>query len=252
MQSPPRDDIVRLATSGRLVLVADRLVDGTGRPALEVAFVAIEAERIAGGRLRQPGRAPIAGIGQAPRLPEVHHPPRTRRLPCPSHLQRGSRAAPRPPRRQRYAARPPGYRERAGSPPGRREDRPRPRLSRSNHARSPRRGGGGRRARTAHSRVRAADHLAWRTATSWAAWPRASRRSPAWRRSSSSRVWTQVHRARLLWPSTRRRLDETWKEHAELVVALRARDPDRAEQLMRTHLERARASTLDRMLPVMR
>jgi DNA-binding GntR family transcriptional regulator len=62
----------------------------------------------------------------------------------------------------------------------------------------------------------------------------------------------QVHRARLLWPSTRRRLDETWKEHAELVVALRARDPDRAEQLMRTHLERARASALDRMLPVMR
>jgi DNA-binding GntR family transcriptional regulator len=62
----------------------------------------------------------------------------------------------------------------------------------------------------------------------------------------------QVHRARLLWPSTRRRLDETWKEHAELVVALRARDPDKAEQLMRTHLERARASTLDRMLPVTR
>jgi DNA-binding GntR family transcriptional regulator len=62
----------------------------------------------------------------------------------------------------------------------------------------------------------------------------------------------QVHRARLLWPSTLRRLDETWKEHAELVSALRARDPDRAEQLMRTHLERARASTLDRMLPVTR
>ena len=62
----------------------------------------------------------------------------------------------------------------------------------------------------------------------------------------------QVHRARLLWPSTRRRLDETWKEHAELVAALRARDPDRAEQAMRTHLERARASTLDRMPPVTR
>jgi DNA-binding GntR family transcriptional regulator len=60
----------------------------------------------------------------------------------------------------------------------------------------------------------------------------------------------QVHRARLLWPSTRRRLDETWKEHAELVAALRARDPDRAEQAMWTHLTRARASTLDRMLPV--
>jgi DNA-binding GntR family transcriptional regulator len=62
----------------------------------------------------------------------------------------------------------------------------------------------------------------------------------------------QVHRARVLWPSTRRRLDETWKEHAELVLALRARDPDKAEQLMHTHLERARASTLDRMLPVTR
>jgi DNA-binding GntR family transcriptional regulator len=62
----------------------------------------------------------------------------------------------------------------------------------------------------------------------------------------------QVHRARLLWPSTRRRLDDTWKEHTELVAALRARDPDMAEQVMRTHLERARASTLDRMLPVTR
>jgi hypothetical protein len=60
MQSPPRDDIVRLATSGRLVLVADRLVDGTGRPALEVAFVAIEAERIAavGSGSRAEGRLP--------------------------------------------------------------------------------------------------------------------------------------------------------------------------------------------------
>jgi DNA-binding GntR family transcriptional regulator len=63
---------------------------------------------------------------------------------------------------------------------------------------------------------------------------------------------SQVHRARMLWPSTLRRLDETWKEHAELVSALRARDPDRAEQCMRTHLERARASTLDRMMPVTR
>jgi DNA-binding GntR family transcriptional regulator len=62
----------------------------------------------------------------------------------------------------------------------------------------------------------------------------------------------QVHRARLLWPSTLRRLEDTWKEHADLVVALRARDPDKAEQAMRTHLERARASTLDRMLPVTR
>jgi DNA-binding GntR family transcriptional regulator len=62
----------------------------------------------------------------------------------------------------------------------------------------------------------------------------------------------QVHRARMLWPSTLARLDETWKEHAELVSALRARDPDRAEEAMRTHLDRARASTLDRMLPVTR
>jgi DNA-binding GntR family transcriptional regulator len=62
----------------------------------------------------------------------------------------------------------------------------------------------------------------------------------------------QVHRARLLWPSTLRRLDETWQEHADLISALRARDPDRAEQVMRTHLERARTSTLDRMLPVTR
>jgi DNA-binding GntR family transcriptional regulator len=56
----------------------------------------------------------------------------------------------------------------------------------------------------------------------------------------------------MLWPSSLRRLDETWKEHAELVSALRARDPDRAEEAMRTHLDRARASTLDRMLPVTR
>ncbi len=62
----------------------------------------------------------------------------------------------------------------------------------------------------------------------------------------------QVHRARLLWPSTRPRLEETWKEHAELVAALRARDPDQAEQVMRMHLDKARASTLDRMLPVTR
>jgi DNA-binding FadR family transcriptional regulator len=61
----------------------------------------------------------------------------------------------------------------------------------------------------------------------------------------------QVHR-RVLWPSTRPRLEETWKEHAELVAALRAQDPDQAEQVMRKHLEKARASTLDRMLPVTR
>ena len=63
---------------------------------------------------------------------------------------------------------------------------------------------------------------------------------------------SQVHRVRMLWPSTVRRLDETWKEHADLLAALRAHDADAAERLMRLHLERARASTLDRMLPVTR
>jgi imidazolonepropionase-like amidohydrolase len=61
MQSSPRDDMVRLAARGRLVLVADRLVDGTGRPALEAAFVAIEGERIA---------AVGSGSGAEGRLPE--------------------------------------------------------------------------------------------------------------------------------------------------------------------------------------
>jgi DNA-binding GntR family transcriptional regulator len=63
---------------------------------------------------------------------------------------------------------------------------------------------------------------------------------------------SQVHRARMLWPSTLSRLDETWKEHADLLAALRDRDGDAAERHMRHHLERARASTLDRMLPVTR
>jgi DNA-binding GntR family transcriptional regulator len=67
-----------------------------------------------------------------------------------------------------------------------------------------------------------------------------------------TQLQSQVHRARVLWPSTLRRLDETWKEHAELLAAFRARDPDAAERRMRAHLERARASTLDRMLPVTR
>ena len=59
----------------------------------------------------------------------------------------------------------------------------------------------------------------------------------------------QVHRVRVLWPSTVARLDETWKEHAGILTALRARDGAEADRLMRQHLERARASTLNRILP---
>jgi DNA-binding GntR family transcriptional regulator len=60
----------------------------------------------------------------------------------------------------------------------------------------------------------------------------------------------QVHRVRAVWPSTVARLDETWREHDELLAAFRARDPDRAERIMREHLERARATTLNRILPI--
>jgi DNA-binding GntR family transcriptional regulator len=67
-----------------------------------------------------------------------------------------------------------------------------------------------------------------------------------------SELQSQVHRARMLWPSTLGRLSDTWREHAELLAALRAHDVDAAERLMREHLERARASTLERMLPVSR
>ena len=59
----------------------------------------------------------------------------------------------------------------------------------------------------------------------------------------------QVHRVRVLWPSTVARLEETWEEHAGILTALRARDGAQAERLMRQHLERARASTLNRILP---
>ena len=59
----------------------------------------------------------------------------------------------------------------------------------------------------------------------------------------------QVHRVRVLWPSTVARLEETWKEHAAILAALRARDGGEAERLMRLHLDRARASTLNRILP---
>ena len=60
---------------------------------------------------------------------------------------------------------------------------------------------------------------------------------------------SQVHRVRVLWPSTVARLEETWKEHAAILAALRARDGAEAERLMRQHLERAQASTLNRILP---
>lgn len=59
----------------------------------------------------------------------------------------------------------------------------------------------------------------------------------------------EVHRVRVLWPSTVARLDETWKEHAAILAALKAHDPAAAERCMRQHLERARASTLDGILP---
>ena len=67
-----------------------------------------------------------------------------------------------------------------------------------------------------------------------------------------TQLQSQVHRVRMLWPSTVARLEDTWKEHVDLLAALRARDADGAERLMRLHLERARASTLDRMSPITR
>ena len=59
----------------------------------------------------------------------------------------------------------------------------------------------------------------------------------------------QVHRVRALWPSTVARLNDTWAEHARILAALRARDADRAERLMHEHMERARQTTLERILP---
>lgn len=59
----------------------------------------------------------------------------------------------------------------------------------------------------------------------------------------------QVHRVRVLWPSTVARLSDTWAEHARIVAALRDRDADLAERLMIDHLARARQTTLDRILP---
>jgi len=59
----------------------------------------------------------------------------------------------------------------------------------------------------------------------------------------------QVHRVRALWPSTAVRLNDTWMEHAQILAALRARDPHEAERLMIEHMERARQTTLDRILP---
>jgi DNA-binding GntR family transcriptional regulator len=59
----------------------------------------------------------------------------------------------------------------------------------------------------------------------------------------------QVHRVRALRPSTVGRLDETWEEHAAILAALKSRDAAAAEREMRRHLERARASTVDGILP---
>jgi DNA-binding GntR family transcriptional regulator len=59
---------------------------------------------------------------------------------------------------------------------------------------------------------------------------------------------SQTHRARALWPSTLSRLSETWREHAQLLEALKARDADSAERLTRLHLERAQEITLAQML----
>lgn len=59
---------------------------------------------------------------------------------------------------------------------------------------------------------------------------------------------SQTHRARALWPSTPSRLSETWREHAQLLEALKARDADAAERLTRIHLERAQELTLAQML----
>jgi DNA-binding GntR family transcriptional regulator len=59
----------------------------------------------------------------------------------------------------------------------------------------------------------------------------------------------QVHRVRVLWPSTLARLGETWKEHEQILAALKQRDGEAAERLMRGHLECARASTLNGILP---
>jgi len=44
------------------------------------------------------------------------------------------------------------------------------------------------------------------------------------------------------------RLSETWREHAQLLEALKARDADAAERLTRLHLERAQEITLAQML----
>jgi DNA-binding GntR family transcriptional regulator len=59
----------------------------------------------------------------------------------------------------------------------------------------------------------------------------------------------QVHRVRVLWPSTVARLNDTWAEHAKIAAALRARDAAEAERLVVEHLNRARQTTLNRILP---
>jgi DNA-binding GntR family transcriptional regulator len=63
-----------------------------------------------------------------------------------------------------------------------------------------------------------------------------------------SELQGQVHRARAIWPWTVNLIGDTWKEHALLLAAFRARDTDGAERLTREHLENARASTLAPMM----
>jgi DNA-binding GntR family transcriptional regulator len=58
----------------------------------------------------------------------------------------------------------------------------------------------------------------------------------------------QTHRVRGLLPSTAAVLNDTWQEHARLLVALKAGDADAAESLTRQRLQRASACTLSQML----
>ncbi|MGE3150520.1 MAG: GntR family transcriptional regulator [Pseudorhodoplanes sp.] len=66
-----------------------------------------------------------------------------------------------------------------------------------------------------------------------------------------TQLQSQVHRVRALWPLTVPRLRETWREHADLLTALKARDGAKAEKLMWDHLEKARMSTLSQMMPIL-
>jgi DNA-binding GntR family transcriptional regulator len=54
----------------------------------------------------------------------------------------------------------------------------------------------------------------------------------------------------MLWPSNQPMLEQIWRGHEQLLAALKARDADGAERLMREHLEQARVATLNLMMPV--